>query len=643
MVACVQQTEPPRSDSNWYSWRSLLWQLLVAAFYLLLARVVHGYFTSTIASVLWPSSGLALAAVLLGGRRYACGVFLGALLTHVIADSSLWTPLPIALGNTLEALAGYWLLNRNSQFNVRLRKLHDYVHLVFWGGCVAGLVGSLIGPVVLLAAGIFTTDNYLLNTLHWWMGDVLGVVLIAPLILVWRKIPAACLEPGRLAEVALLFGLAFIAGQVLYLGWFADTLGSYARGSWAFLFITWAAVRLGMHGVLMLLLMTAIQSLLGAYHHVGLFGSDSLNAEMLHFWQFIVTLSVVGILLASYIRIEKYGKEALREQEEFFRMISENVDDYISVLDLQGRRLYNSPSYARLFGEVEFMNQADSFAEIYPDDRERIRQVFRETVASGLGQRAEFRFVLPDGSVRSMESRGGVIKDKAGKAMRVVVVSHDITERKQVETQIHKLAFYDALTQLPNRRLLADRLTQAMSAGKRSGSYGALIFLDLDNFKPLNDTHGHAMGDVLLIEAAERVSRCVREVDTVARFGGDEFVVVLSELDADKKKAAAEARRVAEKIALVMAEPYRLQYQADGTSTLEVEHRCTASIGCVLFVGRETSYDDVLKCADMAMYQAKKNGRSQICFPDSCPALREDGSIVSTLCHARVCSCARQL
>lgn len=209
------------------------------------------------------------------------------------------------------------------------------------------------------------------------------------------------------------------------------------------------------------------------------------------------------------------------------------------------------------------------------------------------------------------------VKDATGAVTHYIGTHHDITARKQMEDQVHQLAFYDPLTKLPNRRLLSDRLSQTMAASKRSARYGALMFLDLDDFKPLNDTHGHVAGDLLLIEVADRLQSCVREMDIVARLGGDEFVVVLHDLNADKVESASQAASVAEKIRHSISEPYRLIIKHEGKADGAVEHHCTTSIGVVLFIGHETSQDDVLSWADTAMYQAKKAGRNLISFHEA--------------------------
>jgi diguanylate cyclase (GGDEF)-like protein len=191
-----------------------------------------------------------------------------------------------------------------------------------------------------------------------------------------------------------------------------------------------------------------------------------------------------------------------------------------------------------------------------------------------------------------------------------------LAKNKAQSEAVWKLAFFDALTNLPNRRLLDDRLAQSMAASKRSQNNMALLMLDLDNFKPLNDTHGHVVGDLLLVEVGSRLTACVRRIDTVARFGGDEFVVILNELHTDKSLATEQVRVVAQKIRMSLATPYHLTFsQADGQNT-QVTHRCSASIGVVVFVSDACDPVDVMQWADAAMYQAKDAGRNAVKFYD---------------------------
>ncbi len=206
-----------------------------------------------------------------------------------------------------------------------------------------------------------------------------------------------------------------------------------------------------------------------------------------------------------------------------------------------------------------------------------------------------------------IEARKMPMFGKDGRRKGLAIIGRDVTERKLAEQKIHRLAFYDALTLLPNRHLLLDRLEQAMGVSQRSGQHGALLLLDLDHFKTINDTQGHALGDLLLIEVAQRLQACVRQADSVARLGGDEFVVMLEELSGKPEEASASARLVAEKICQELSQPYTLK-----------EHPChtTPSIGISLFRGHLESAPDVLQHADVAMYQAKAAGRNTIRFFD---------------------------
>ena len=183
----------------------------------------------------------------------------------------------------------------------------------------------------------------------------------------------------------------------------------------------------------------------------------------------------------------------------------------------------------------------------------------------------------------------------------------DISLSKANEAEIHQLAYYDHLTSLPNRLMLTNRLRRALSVSNRSHHYGALMFIDLDDFKNINDLHGHQTGDALLKEAAKRLRQVVRDSDTVARFGGDEFVILLEELSSDTSEAASAAERVAEKVLDTVSQPYLIDDQS---------YKSSASVGITLFNDSRQSVDVLMQSADLSMYESKRNGKNQLRFFD---------------------------
>lgn len=288
--------------------------------------------------------------------------------------------------------------------------------------------------------------------------------------------------------------------------------------------------------------------------------------------------------------------------------------------------IYVNPVAVKAYGATSAQALLGTFSRdrVHPDDLpaalERLAHVTRHRADA---PRVEMRFLRLDGAVMDVETQATSIDYEGEPAIHVAW--RDITRQKSVEAQqLHNqariqmadevlhLAFHDELTKLPNRRVLNDRMRQAMLSSKRSACFGALMFLDLDNFKHLNDTCGHAVGDMLLMEVARRLKNCVRETDTVARFGGDEFLVMLSQLSTDRAASIQQALGLAEKIRLSLAQPHQMTVQGEGTSAVSMAHVCTSSIGLALFINDETSHNDVLKWADTAMYQAKKAGRNRV-------------------------------
>ncbi|HEX5363535.1 MAG TPA: diguanylate cyclase [Gallionella sp.] len=235
-----------------------------------------------------------------------------------------------------------------------------------------------------------------------------------------------------------------------------------------------------------------------------------------------------------------------------------------------------------------------------------------ETLLSGEIWHGESINRRKDGNLFYDETTITPVRNHHGELTHFVAIKQDISRRKQDEEHLKNLAFYDPLTQLPNRRLLLDRLNQSIASCKRTAHHSALIFIDLDNFKPLNDRYGHDVGDLLLAEAAQRIVKCVREADTVSRFGGDEFVVLLKDLDADPATSTGQATSIAEKIRAALSTPYRLKLLQPMQGQDEIVHRCTSSIGIALFSDQKVCAEEVLKQADIAMYQSKEAGRDTI-------------------------------
>lgn len=303
--------------------------------------------------------------------------------------------------------------------------------------------------------------------------------------------------------------------------------------------------------------------------------------------------------------------EAQQEAARYSRSLLEASLDPLVTINAEGGITDVNAATERVTGVPRERLIGSDFTNYFtaPD---KAREVYQQVFAQGLVVDYPLAIRHATGGIVDVLYNASLYRNAAGAVLGVFATARDITERKRMEDQVRQLAFYDTLTKLPNRRLLDDRMSQARAAGARTGRYSALMFLDLDNFKPLNDRHGHAIGDLLLIEAANRLTRCVREADTVARFGGDEFVVLLTGLSEVKADATEQARLVAEKIRVRLADTYLLGSHREKAPGTEIEHHCTASIGVVVFSHHDESQADVQKWADAAMYQAKAAGRNSI-------------------------------
>ncbi len=308
-------------------------------------------------------------------------------------------------------------------------------------------------------------------------------------------------------------------------------------------------------------------------------------------------------------------RRKLAERDQLFKLISENAADMIAVVDKNGNRLYNSPAYQKVLGYTPGELGGSSLEQIHPEDRARVHGAAEKARVTGRGERLEYRIRHKDGSWRVLESTASVIHGAKGETEGLVVVNRDITERKRAEEMLAHNAFHDGLTNLANRTLFLDRLGRALVTSRRHEDFKfAVLFIDIDGFKVFNDSLGHAAGDALLIQIGERLTASLRRVDTVsrsqpgenedptfgddtlARPGGDEFVVLAEEL-----RQPSDAIRVAERIQEKLALPFNV----DGHEIV-----ITASIGIVFNSNANSEAQDLLRDAEIAMYRAKQTGKA---------------------------------
>ncbi len=347
---------------------------------------------------------------------------------------------------------------------------------------------------------------------------------------------------------------------------------------------------------------------------------DEIYAQNLKEW--VRGLAALVLLFDIYSIYQHLQLQRVRrklwEKERLFHLITENAVDMIGVIDRDGRRLYNSPAYEKVLGyTVDELASTSSMDQVHPEDRARVVEAAEKAYHTGRGDRLEYRIRHKDGSWRVLESTASAISGANGEIEGLVIVNRDITERKQAEALLEHRAFHDGLTNLPNRVLLLDRLQRAVEVSRRHRDFKfAVLYIGIDNFKVVNDSLGHAAGDELLIQIARRLTACLRGADTIsrernrgvvsntpdntlARPGGDEFVVLAAELR-DPSDAMRMSNRVQERLAMPFA--------VNGKEIV-----ITASIG-VVFSGsgaNESNSEDMLRDAEIAMYRAKHSGKGR--------------------------------
>ena len=563
-------------------------------------------------TLIWLPSGISVAALLCWGYRYWPAILLGGLAVNLTSDLPPELAIIISTVCTLAPLLTAWMLNI-FKFRIQLKRLRDMLWLII-SACIGMTISASGGVAGLVYFGTDGIHDWHLPWLIWWLGDTLGVLLALPILLSISSYELKRLWQQR-AQYLTCCAIVFIA-ELAILQLVHSTSGQFALLAFMVLpLVIWAAMRFSMLGAALLVLGLSIIAVISTAHSIGPFYQSDVNQGILSLWVFMSTLAMV-VLMISVLQAERVATElALRGSEARFRAVVDGALDAVVTIDESGCLVEFNPAAERIFGYTrqQVIGRPLSEVIIPPSMRSAHTKGHQNFLQTGeqkiFDQRVEMVAMRADGSEFPVELTITSLKDKG--LPLVTGFIRDITKRKKAEENIHNLAFFDPLTGLPNRRLLLDRLQQAFATSARAHTHGAMLFIDLDNFKALNDSRGHDVGDLLLIEVTQRLRITVRDEDTVSRLGGDEFVVLLEGLNANVAQAAAEARSVGEKLLEEIDKPYQLQ---------GIEHHSSSSIGMCLFSGNDVNIDELFKRADTAMYEAKAAGRNTLRFFD--PAMQ---------------------
>lgn len=458
-----------------YTWTDTLKVLLLALIYHLAIRLVISFLTADgFISIIWIPSGIGFAALLLNGKKFWLGIFLGAFTAYLSFDRSVPLALLVALSNCLESVFGSWLLLKNPRFDRNLHHISDFIRLMLVGSLSAALAANL--GVLSLKLSATPPDNVFLAFRLWWMGNFLGIVVITPIILIWREIPRHWLSAKQLPETLLFICLAFLCGQLVFYNWFSSSLGFIARDYWAFMFAIWGASRFGRHGALFIVGLFAMQGLLGALSGHGFFSTDIESTRLSNYWFFIIILAIVSLSLSLVLEgwrnalllarnaeheailqmqsAENARKELwhafekqqetenfLKHERDLNKLYLNTVAAIVVVLDTQGNiRMINRKGCEILgYSETELIGKNwFSYCLPQPKGLTQFFPLFQQLVQHQLADNAylENEIITHTGKLRLVAWHHHRLKDNQDAITGILSSGEDITERKYAETQL---------------------------------------------------------------------------------------------------------------------------------------------------------------------------------------------------------------
>lgn len=583
--------------------------LLIGLAYFLTAKLgLMVPYKESVATLIWLPTGIAIGAILRWGKINALAIFIASALVNFSMGLPIFTSTSIACGNVLAPLLGAYLLQKLA-FNHGLIMQRD-IGLMFSVAACSMLISATGGTLSLFLSDLINTEQIARIWFIWWVGDTVGVLLALPLVLnIQRK--AIRITKQQFYQLMAWLGL-FVLCE-LFISALVTGLNKQFMLSVLLILpvLIWASMNFGIVGGSLVVIALSSIAVWSAAQGYGSFYSLDIREGLFSLWMFMVTLVLTMLLICVLQSRRNLAEMALRSNDKKLRAMIDSALDGIVSIDEHDVITEFNPAAEHIFGYTKNEVIGKPLAEIIvpPKLRDAHRtkqQAYAKTgVRHIFDKRAELTAMHADGTEFPVEL---TITSLAGDgASGLTGFIRDISQQKKALQEIENFAYYDTLTGLPNRRLLIDRFQRAVVSSKRSNAYCAMIFVDLDNFKLLNDSKGHDVGDLLLKEVADRIQRNIRAGDTVARLSGDEFIVIIENLDALQNVAYSQISEIAQKLLIELNKPYQLNL---------FEFNTSASLGITLFNDDLLSFEDFLRQADIAMYQAKAEGRNTYRFYD---------------------------
>lgn len=585
--------------------------IVVTLAYLLTAKLgLMVPYKESVVTLIWLPTGIAVAAIMRWGYISLPAIFIAAFVAEFFVQGlSFFTTSAIACGNTLAPMATAYLLTK-LQFNHQLIKQKD-IALLFSSALLGMLISAGTGVLSLYLSHLALYENLVKIGVTWWVSDSIGVMLALPLLL---NISRNKLHFKRIQVYQLIAWLVlFILCMLVITTWVPSINQQFMLSIFLMLpFLIWATVNYGLVGGSVVVISLSTIAVWLTAHGYGYFHHADKNGGLAGLWTLMLTLVIIMLQIAVMQSERRLAVNALRSNEKKLRAVIDGALDGIMTIDNKGALIEFNPAAERIFGykKEQVMGRLLSEVIVPPSMRKAHTEKHQQFVLTGkkhlFDKRVELTGMRSDGSEFPVELTLTSLHDD-GLAI-VTGFLRDISQQKKAQQEIESLAYTDMLTGLPNRRLLIDRFQRTLISCKRANTYAALIFIDLDHFKLLNDSKGHDAGDKVLIEVASRIKATIREGDTVARLSGDEFTIIIENLDSNLITAHNQAGDVAQKLLSALNQTYQFEL---------FEFKTTASLGITLCNDDSKSFEQSLRQADHAMYQAKAAGRNAYRFYDA--------------------------